>query len=158
VKRLQLTALLFCGFSTLAGAQTGTSLERPDTESAFVYRPLDELFWSEVSNGMRDKNYNYVLKIGDQKARLAKGDSLEQGEGRLAIAGVMNQLGLTFGATELYRELVKSKPGTQVAYQSLTEIEKILKNHPSDFDSLTGDLILDQDVDSWPKHLTDFTS
>ena len=156
---LRLLAPLFlCGFSLLAGAQSGTSLDRPDTEAAFVYRPLDELFWSEVTSGMRDKNYTYVLKIGNQKARLAKGDSLEQGEGRLAIAGVMNQLGLKFGATELYRELVKSKPGTQIAYQSLTEIEKILKSHPSDFDSLTGDLILDQDVDAWPKHLTDFTS
>lgn len=158
--KLVLSALILL-WNTNPGAlaqSSGTSLVRPDTEAAFVYRPQDTLFWSEVENGMRDKNYTYVIKIGNQKARDSKGDSLDQAEGRLAMAGVMKQLGLNFGATEMYRELAKTKPGTQVAFQALTEIERIIKTFPSDFESLTGDLILDQDVDNWPKHLTDFTA
>lgn len=156
-----LLSLATLSFMTLMGAQVGAagvSTEKPKVDQGFVYQPMDAEFWSEVQKGEADQNYIYLVSIGDQKARRAKADSLEQAEGRLAVAMGLIRLKLVYSGIEILRELVKTKTGTQVSFMALTEIERVIKSEPADVEALTGELILDEDTDSWPVHLVDFAA
>ncbi len=153
--RLKYLVLLLALLPLQIGAQvTGIKLLDPP----FSYRPVNRSFWEEVTEGLNDKKYDFIARLADQRSAKTKEDSLEQAEANLALAQALSFENLTFAATTIYSELIKTKQGTQTAIQSLLEIEKLMQTVPVDEEGLVRELVLDIDYDKPSKELQGFIS
>ena len=127
-------------------------------EKPFEYRPLDKTFWFEVEEGIKDPNNLYVIRLADQRMKKLGKESLVGTEAEAALGQGLARHGLTFAATSLFSEIVKTKQGTQAAWLALIELQEIAKKNPVDDDGVYGELVFDIDYDTPPKEVLDFVA
>ncbi len=109
------------------------------------YEPTDRIFWTEILQLNTNKKYLAMVELADQKVKGSKKESLDFSEARLAQLIGLSGLGLTFTATKMASEIIKSRPATNLAIRALMEVEEIVKTNPVDEDEVFGELIWDQD-------------
>lgn len=121
----------------------------------FEYVPQDLVFWQEVTMAVKDNNGPYIIKIGEQKYRSNKKDSLAASEGELAMA-IGFKINKNYYASLLaLKNLILNKQGTNIATQALFELEIIAELVEPD-EELMAELVYEQDYESLPVELNDF--
>lgn len=121
----------------------------------FEYVPQDLVFWQEVTMAIKDGNGPYIIKIGEQKYRSNKKDTLAASEGELAMAIGFKMNKNYYASLLALKNLILNKQGTGIAIRALFELEGIAEVTEPDED-LMAELVYEQDYENLPVELNDF--
>ena len=141
--------------------QSGTSSDfKYDVQKKdpYVYQATNPDFWGAIQSNVPIDNNIRILVLSQTYLDQSGGNADDQSEAKLAMGLGMERMGLTFGASRYYADLIRTRQGTSIALEALRGLNRIAQTHFYDTREIGDDLLASQEFGPLPTDLQSFVS